>query len=125
VFIQGHVEIGERTYIQSYSNLVSGKNSCIKIGKNGKIAHNVTIRAKSHNREDPDKMVEGNITIGDNVWIGANAVIIEGRRIGNNSIIGANTVVTKDVKPNDIVGGVPARSIKRKKNLKRTRIMSQ
>ncbi len=115
VYIQGQVEIGERTYVQSYSNLVTGKKSCIRIGRNCKIAHNVTIRALSHDREDPDNAVEDNITIGDGVWIGANAVIVEGRAIGNNAIVGANAVVTKDVMPNVIVGGVPARPIRRKK----------
>lgn len=58
----------------------------------------------------------GDIVIGDNVWIGANSFINPGISIGANAIVGANSVLTKDVEPFSIVGGVPAR-LKRKKNL--------
>jgi virginiamycin A acetyltransferase len=51
-------------------------------------------------------------TIGNDVWIGVNAVILDGLTIGDGAIIGANAVVTKDVPPFAIVGGVPARIIK-------------
>lgn len=52
------------------------------------------------------------ITIGDNVWIGANSVILSGINIGENSVIGAGSVVTKDVELNGIYAGVPAKKIK-------------
>lgn len=53
-----------------------------------------------------------NTTVGNDVWIGANAVIIDGVHIGDGSIIAAGAVVTKDVTPYAIVGGVPAKVIK-------------
>lgn len=51
-------------------------------------------------------------TIGNDVWIGARAIILDGVTIGNGAIIGANSLVTKDVEPYSIVGGVPAKHIK-------------
>ncbi len=55
---------------------------------------------------------EGKIIIGNDVWIGANAVVLPNVRIADGSIIGAGAVVTKDVKPYQIVGGVPAKHIR-------------
>jgi maltose O-acetyltransferase len=52
------------------------------------------------------------IKIGTNVWIGARVTILPGVEIGNGAIVGANSVVTKDVMPYTVVGGVPARHIK-------------
>ncbi len=52
------------------------------------------------------------ILIGNDVWIGANAVICSGEKIGDGAVIGAGAVVTKDVEPYAVVGGVPARLIK-------------
>jgi acetyltransferase-like isoleucine patch superfamily enzyme len=54
------------------------------------------------------------VTIGNDVWIGANALIIDGVSIGDGAIIGANAVVTKDVSPYCIVGGVPAKVIRKR-----------
>ena len=54
------------------------------------------------------------ITIGNDVWIGANVIILDGINIGNGAVIGANSVVTKDVLPYTIVGGVPAKEIKKR-----------
>ena len=54
------------------------------------------------------------VTVGDNVMIGANAVIIEGVRVGDNAVVAAGAVVTQDVPDNAVVAGVPARVIKMK-----------
>lgn len=57
---------------------------------------------------------KGDIVIGNDVWIGYEAVILAGVTIGDGAIIGARAVVTKDVPPYTVVGGVPARQIKRR-----------
>ena len=54
------------------------------------------------------------VTVGDNVMIGANAVIIEGVKVGNNAVVAAGAIVTQDVPDNAVVAGVPARVIKMK-----------
>ena len=51
------------------------------------------------------------ILVGDDVWIGANATILRGVVIGRGAIIAAHAVVSKDVQPYEIVGGVPAKKI--------------
>ena len=57
---------------------------------------------------------KGDITIGNDVWIGFESVIMQGVRIGDGAIIGSRAVVTKDVPPYAIVGGVPAKLIKKR-----------
>lgn len=57
---------------------------------------------------------KGNIIIGNDVWIGYGAVILSGVTVGDGAIIGARAVVTKDVPPYTIVGGVPARQIRKR-----------
>ncbi|MGP4115612.1 2,3,4,5-tetrahydropyridine-2,6-dicarboxylate N-acetyltransferase [Levilactobacillus zymae] len=52
------------------------------------------------------------VTIGNNVTVGANAVVLEGVEVGDNAVVGAGAVVTKDVAPNAVVAGVPARILK-------------
>ena len=53
------------------------------------------------------------ITIGDNVWIGGNVLVCPGVTIGNNAVVAAGAVVVKNVEANTVVGGVPAKLIKR------------
>ena len=57
---------------------------------------------------------KGDIVIGNDVWIGYEAVILSGVRIGDGAIVGARSVVTKDITPYTIVGGVPAKTIKKR-----------
>ena len=61
------------------------------------------------NRHD---LLPSPIYIGKNVWIGASAVVLPGVRIGDGASVAAGAVVTKDVPPNTVVGGVPARQLK-------------
>lgn len=56
----------------------------------------------------------GNIVVGNDVWIGINAIIMDGVTIGDGAVIGAGAIVTKDVEPYAIVGGVPAKLIKKR-----------
>lgn len=97
----------------------------IIIGSNVLIGSRVTIIDNSHgnysndNQDSPytppneREIFHNPIKIEDNVWIGDNVVIQQGVTIGFGSIIAANTVVTKDVGKNTIVGGIPARIIKK------------
>lgn len=68
---------------------------------------------------DPKNVAEawdnkGDIVVGNDVWIGFEAIILSGVKIGDGAIIGARAVVTKDVEPYTIVGGVPARPIRKR-----------
>ena len=64
--------------------------------------------------EYPEKMSKGDVIIGNDVWIGLNATILSGITIGDGVIIAANAVVTKNVEPYTIVGGNPAKLIKKR-----------
>jgi acetyltransferase-like isoleucine patch superfamily enzyme len=118
--IYGNVWIGEFTYIGAHSILTSGENSSVVIGKHCAIGRGVSITSKGHDLRYPTsdkvhdihKHVEKDTIIGDFVWIGDHVFIKHGINIGDYAVIGANSVVTKDVKPFEIVGGVPAKHIR-------------
>lgn len=89
----------------------------VVIGKNVLVAPGVVIAGGNHRFEQVDLpiILQGGVAegviIGDDVWIGANSVITDGVSIGAGVVVAAGAVVTKDVLPFTIVGGVPARSI--------------
>lgn len=86
----------------------------IEIGDNCLIGHNVVLATLNHDMR-PEKRwicIPKPIKIGNNVWIGSNSTILSGVTIGDNSVIAAGSVVTKDVAPNVVVGGIPAKFIK-------------
>ena len=111
VTIGAHSHINENVFIQG-----------AKIGSFVMIAPNVAILSKSHqfSRTDMPMILQGesqeHIPIIENdVWIGRNAIIMPGVHIGIGSIIAAGAVVTKNVAPYSIVGGVPASLIRMRK----------
>ena len=85
----------------------------IRIGKDVIIARDVIIRdTDGHKILDRTHEKDKEVIIGDHVWIGTRAIIMKGVNIGNGSIVAAGAIVTKDVPPNCIVAGVPAKVIK-------------
>ena len=87
----------------------------ITIDEGALIGHNVVLATINHDL-DPAKrqsMSYAPIHIGKNVWIGANATVLAGVTIGDGAVVAAGAVVTKDVEPNAIVGGIPAKIIKK------------
>lgn len=97
-------EIGGGLYLGHWGTVVV--NPKAKIGKNCNLAHGVTIGQTNRGEK------QGVPVIGDNVWIGTNAVIVGGIKIGNNVLIAPNSYVTTDVEDNTIVVGNPARMMK-------------
>lgn len=101
-------KIGENT-VFGYQGLGIVIHSRAVIGKNCVISQGVTLGGTSKKRGVP--------VIGDNVYIGAGAKIIGPITIGNNVVIGANSVVIKNVPNNCVIGGVPAKILKRDINI--------
>ena len=96
-----------------------GKGSIV-IGDNVLIGPNVVLRSSDHAFNSIKEIIknqgmdDGYIVINDDVWIGSNCVLLKNITIGKGSIVAAGAVVTKDVEPYSIVGGVPANIIKRR-----------
>ena len=118
--VNGNVEIGEYTYVAPWSVISSGEKSKVQIGKYCAIGRYVSITSRGHSLEFPTsdeihKMhehIEKDTIIGDYVWIGDHVFIKHGVKIDDYAVIGAGSVVVKDVKAFEIVGGVPAKHIK-------------
>lgn len=111
------IEIGDNTHFAPYG-VAYGP---LKVGNNCAFAAHVVLASVGHSYHDASiPMVQlpaqsKKIIIKDNVWLGANAVVVGGVTIGTGSIIGAGAVVTKDVAPYSVMGGVPAKLIRKRK----------
>jgi acetyltransferase-like isoleucine patch superfamily enzyme len=110
------IEIGNHVLINTGSK-IGGQNG-VKIGNFVLIGYNVNLVSENHAFSNPVQPIKnqgyfgGPIVLEDDIWIGANAVILPSVKIGRGAIIGANAVVTKNVAPFSIVGGIPAKKIK-------------
>jgi len=113
----GRITIGNDVYFNSNVMINADINCEITIEKNVIVGPNVVMRASNHNYERIDipirnqGHVSGTIVVREDVWIGANAVILPNVTIGRGVIVAAGAVVTNDVDDYEIVGGVPAKSI--------------
>lgn len=109
VFIGSHTRIG-------MSNTVIGP---IRIGNNVNLAQNIVISGLNHNFRDVEKNISDQgvstlpITILNNVWIGANSVILAGVTIGEHVVIGAGSVVARDIPAFSVAVGNPAKIVKK------------
>jgi len=106
------IEIGENTFINSGSIITARKR--IKIGKNCHIANQVIIMDDDFHAVNERNLssAKKDIIIADNVWIATRVTILKGVNIGEGAVVAAGAVVTKDVPPFTLVGGVPAKTIR-------------
>ena len=131
----GRATVGAHTYGACTIHIGRGEHACVHVGSYCSIAVGVELVVGGNHRPDwvstypfrvlwglPGALTDGHprpepdIEIGSDVWIGTEAMILAGVKIGHGAVIGARAVVTKDVRPYAIVGGVPAREIRRRFN---------
>ena len=110
----GDVTIGDHTRIGIHCTVIGP----VCIGNHVNLAQGITVTALNHNYQDVTQRIDEQgvstspVVISDDVWIGANAVILPGVTIGRHAVVAAGAVVTKDVPDYCVVGGVPARVVK-------------
>lgn len=107
-FEVGNIFFGHNAFVNA--NCVFLDNALITIGQNTMLGPNVTICTAQHSSQVASRkdIVAVPVTLGDNVWVGAGAVILPGVTIGDNSVIAANSVVKEAVPANCLYAGVPA-----------------
>jgi acetyltransferase-like isoleucine patch superfamily enzyme len=110
----GDVIIGNHTRIGIHNTIIGP----VTIGNHVNLAQGITVTALNHNFKDTSKRIDEQgistkpVVIGNDVWIGANAVVLPGVTIGRHVVVAAGAVVTDNVPDNVVVGGVPAKIIK-------------
>jgi acetyltransferase-like isoleucine patch superfamily enzyme len=129
----GQVEIGRHSYGAPFVDVYEGETARVRIGAFCSIARGVEIFVGGNHRSDwvstfpfrwffdmpganrdGHPATRGDVTIGNDVWIGVGATIMSGVRIGDGAVVGARAVVTRNVRPYAVVVGVPAREVRRR-----------
>lgn len=115
-----NIIIGNNVYIGHDVDIIASQEK-VKIGDNCLLAQGVLLVTRKHNFAKRNILVRKQgetrapIIIENDVWIGAKAIILAGVTIAQGAVIGAGAVVTKNVKPYAVVGGIPAKHIKYRK----------
>ena len=110
----GDITIGDYTRVGIHCTVIGP----VSIGSHVNLAQGITVTALNHNFSDTTMRIDEQgvatkpVVIGDDVWIGANAVVLPGVTIGRHCVVAAGAVVTKDVPDHCVVVGVPATIIK-------------
>ena len=118
----GDVTIGDYTRIGIHCTVIGP----VCIGHHVNLAQGITVTALNHNFADTNRRIDEQgistrpVVIGDDVWIGANAVILPGVTIGRHVVVAAGAVVTKDVPDYCVVAGVPAKVVKKLEEVRRS-----
>lgn len=112
-----NIEIGNNVIINKKVSLDGRGGSLIRIGNNVDIGQETNIWTTEHDvHSDYHTSTAGDVIIEDYVWIASRCTILPGVKIGKGAVVASNSVVTKDIPPMAIVGGVPARIIGERKS---------
>jgi acetyltransferase-like isoleucine patch superfamily enzyme len=111
IFDNACIELGNNVCINSNTTILA--TTIVKVGNDTIISWDVEIIDTDFHRISRDgATVSAPISIGSNVFVGNRAIIMKGVTIGDGAVIAAGAIVTRDVPPNSLVGGIPARVIK-------------
>ena len=114
----GSIEVGDHSSFNVNVHINAAIGGAIRIGESCLIGPNVVMRTADHRYDNVDLLIRqqghvtGDIEIEDDVWIGANVVILGGIRIGKGAVVGAGAVVTKDIPSMTVALGIPAEVVK-------------
>ncbi len=119
-FHYGNIALGDDVYIGPRAMFISS-DSTITIGNKVMFGPGVTIATGDHNYAVPGVFIKDNhsklpendqpVVIDDDVWVGANSIILKGIHISRGAIVAAGSLVTRDVPPYSIIAGIPAKVV--------------
>jgi galactoside O-acetyltransferase len=121
--IDGELLIGNFVSMADNVQVNASQKGKIIIGNDVLIAPNVVLRSSDHVIQDANRLIRlqghagGDIIIEDDVWLATNVVVVGGVRIGKGAVVAAGAVVTRNVEPYTVVGGIPAKFIKKRGEL--------
>jgi len=112
-----NIFIGENVHVQRHVYIWAGKKAKIVIGDHTIIGPGSFITSDNHGLKRDQLIrdqegIEKDVIIGSDVWLGAYSIVLPGVKIGDGAVVAAGSVVTGDVAPYTIVGGVPAKKLK-------------
>lgn len=108
-----NITVGENVFINACCHFQD--HGGVTLGDGCQIGHNVVFATLNHGLSPEERPITypAPIVLERNVWVGSNATILQGVTIGENAVVAASAVVTRDVPANTIVGGVPAKFIRK------------
>ena len=117
---EGKINLGNDISVNQNVDINSSGGGIIEIGDDVLIGPNVVFRSSNHNWNSKEVPIRkqgnkiGDIIIENDVWIGANCVVLPNVRIGKGAVIAAGSIVNKNITPFSLYGGVPAKFIKKR-----------